>query len=156
MLGRSRRLAADGLEDARRAVRALKGEDLPGLDDLDALVDDFRRGGLDVRLSVRGERRPVTAEAGLAVYRAAQEALTNVVRHSGAGRARVELEFTAAAVRLTVADPGGVEASGAAVLAGMGGGYGLSAMRERAETLGGAMTARPRESGFRVELELPA
>ncbi len=106
MLARSRRLAADGLEDARRAVRTLRGDSLPGLDDLARLVEDFSRGGLEVELSVRGDRRAVSTEAGLALYRAAQEALTNTVRHSGASDAALDLEFAEATVRLTITDRG--------------------------------------------------
>jgi signal transduction histidine kinase len=153
LLARSRRLAADGLEDARRAVRALRGDRLPTLDDLQGLVADFSAGGLAVTLDVRGAPRAVSGETGLAVYRAAQEALTNVARHSGAGAAEVRLEFAEAAVRLRVTDRG---AAGAPALTGVGSGYGLSAMRERVELLGGEVSAGPTDEGFCVELELPA
>jgi signal transduction histidine kinase len=156
MLARSRRLAADGLEDARRAVRTLRGDSLPGVDDLGRLVEDFSRGGLEIELSVRGDRRAVSAETGLALYRAAQEALTNTVRHSGATDAALDLEFAEATVRLTITDRGTSASSRPQILAGVGSGYGLSAMRERAEMLGGVVTAGPTESGFRVELELPS
>lgn len=153
MLTRSRRLASEGLEEAKRAVRALRGETLPGLDDLERLVADFNAGGLEVSLSVHGAPREVPSEAGLTLYRAAQEALTNVVRHSGARSARVELDFGDDVVRLVVSDDGG---RAAPALADVGGGYGLGAMRERAMLVGGSVTAEPAGSGFRVEVELPA
>jgi signal transduction histidine kinase len=152
ILSRSRRLAAQGLQDARRAVRALRGESMPGIGELADLVEGFRNTGLDIRLTVRGERRELPPEAGLAIYRAAQEALTNVTRHSGAARADVELCLSDGVVRLVVTDQGGDRAP---VLADAGSGYGLSAMRERAELLGGRVEAGATDGGFRVELELP-
>ena len=126
---------------------------MPGLDDLERLVEDFKGGGLEVSLSVHGAIREVPSEAGLTIYRAAQEALTNVVRHSGARSANVELDFADGVVRLVVSDEGGYAAP---TLADVGGGYGLSAMRERAELVGGQVTAGPAGDGFRVEVELPA
>src|SRR4051794_12838538 len=153
MLSRSRRLASEGLEEAKRAVRALRGEALPGLADLDRLVDDFAAGGLEVSLSVHGAPREVPGEAGLTIYRVAQEALTNVVRHSGARSANLELDFADGVVRLLVTDDGGFAAP---ALADVGGGYGLSSMRERAQLVGGRVTAGPAGDGFRVEVEVPA
>jgi signal transduction histidine kinase len=150
-LARARRLAADGLADAKRAVQTLRGDALPGVDDLPALVGDFGGAGLDVRLRTRGAARPLPSEAGLALYRAAQEALTNVVRHSGASAADVELEYADNAVRLIVTDSGGDTPA----LTEVGSGYGLSAMRERAELMGGRLRAGPSGAGFRVTVELP-
>src|SRR3954470_20952134 len=152
MLSRSRRLASEGLDEAKRAVRALRGEGLPGLTDLDRLVADFNAGGLEVSLSIHGAPREVPSEAGLTLYRAAQEALTNVVRHSGARSANLELDFADGVVRLLVTDDGG---SAAPALTDVGGGYGLSSMRERAKLVGGRVTAGPAGDGFRVEVELP-
>ena len=153
MLERSRGLAADGLEEAKRAVRALRGEKLPGLDDIEQLVAGFDTGALSVDLSVQGQRRAVPAEAGLTLYRAAQEALTNVVRHSGARTASIELDFAPEAVTLTVTDH--VERGATPALASVGSGYGLAAMRERAEAVGGVVTAGPAGDGFRVVVSLP-
>jgi signal transduction histidine kinase len=155
-LARCRRLAAQGLEDARRAVRALRGDDVPGVAELADLVEGFRQTGLDIGFTVHGDRRDVSPEAGLAVYRAAQEALTNVARHSGAGHADVELRLGDGRLLLVVTDDGGGRGPASPALALAGSGYGLSAMRERAELLGGRVAAGPVDGGFRVELELPA
>ena len=153
LLVRSRSLAADGLGEARRALGVLRGEAVPGAADLPALIESFQGSGVEIALSVSGAPRDLAADTGLTLYRAAQEALTNVVRHSGARAAGVELEYTAAAVRLSVTDPGG---TGRTPLASAGSGYGLSAMRERAESLGGRMSAGPAGDGYRVSVELPA
>ena len=76
-----------GCTNARQAVGALRGEPLPGAAELEALVSGFRNDlGLDVTLSVEGSPRPLTAEASLAFYRGAQEALTNIARYAPAPR----------------------------------------------------------------------
>ena len=76
-----------------------------------------------------------------------------MLRHSAADRVEIELAYEDAATRLVVEDhgPGAPVAVGAA-----GAGYGLTGMRERAELLGGRLTAEPTADGFRVELWLPA
>jgi signal transduction histidine kinase len=155
-LVRCRRLAGQGLEEARRAVRALRGDEVPGMAALEELVAGFRDAGLDVALTVHGELGELRPEASLALYRAAQEALTNVARHSGGARADVELRVGAGAVRLVVTDSGDQGQPLDPALAGAGSGYGLSAMRERARLLGGSVEAGPIDGGFRVELQLPA
>jgi signal transduction histidine kinase len=154
-LARSRRLAHDGLDEARRAIDALRGEHVPGPDALPRLVEDFDRAAdIEVTLRVDGERRAPDAEEALTVYRVTQEALTNIARHSRAERASVELCYGADATRLVIADHGG---DGSRVQLGdVGAGYGISAMRERAALLDGTVTADPTEDGFRVELVLPA
>lgn len=154
LLGRCRAMAAQGLEEARSAVRALRGQEVPGLDSLRGLVEGFRERGMDVRLTIHGEPAGLAPEASLALYRAAQEALTNVTRHSAAEVVTVEVELGERTARLVVADDGGAGVA-TRVLAGVGSGYGLHAMRERAELLGGRVEAGPHAGGFRVELELP-
>jgi signal transduction histidine kinase len=142
------RLAAGGLDEARRSISALRGDELPGPDGLATLVEGF---GERATLEVTGEPRELGSEARVALYRTAQEALTNVRRHSAADRVEVRLAYTRDGTTLTVTDHG----PGAPVLVGSGGGYGLTGMRERAELLGGRLTAAPTGDGFRVELWLP-
>jgi len=149
---RAHHLAADGLAEARDAIAALRGEELPGPERLQQLADAYPG---DCSLTVTGTPRELTSEARLAVYRTAQEALTNVLRHSAADRVQIELTHEPDGTRLAVRD----HAPGAPVAVGRaapGGGYGLTGMRERAELLGGRLTAGPAPDGFRVELWLPA
>lgn len=100
--------------------------------------------------------RPLPPEAGLALYRTAQEALFNTARYAGRGaRAGLRLGYRADVVQLTIED---TPAAGAVPPGSSGltfGGYGLTGMRERAELLGGTLTAGPAEQGFRVVLWLP-
>jgi len=149
---RAHHLAADGLAEARDAIAALRGEELPGPERLQQLADAYPG---DCSLTVTGTPRELTSEARLAVYRTAQEALTNVLRHSAADRVVIELAHAPDGTRLAVRDhaPGAPVAIGRAA---PGGGYGLTGMRERAELLGGRLTAGPATDGFRVELWLPA
>lgn len=152
-VGRARQLAHEGLDEARRAIDALRGERVPGPDALPRLIEDFgRMAEIEVTLSVDGDRRPLPAEAALTVYRVTQEALTNIARHSRAERASVELCYEPAHTRLVIADFG---VSDRTPLGEVGAGYGISAMRERAALLDGTVSAASTEDGFRVELVLP-
>lgn len=122
----------------------------PGLDRLPELVRQAASAGLTVDVEGRPPRLPPGTD--LAAFRIVQEALTNVVRHSGSRHARVRLEHGGGTtLRLRIDDDG--PATGAA--AG-GSGNGLAGMRERAAALGGTIEAGPRaDGGFRVLAELP-
>jgi signal transduction histidine kinase len=146
---RAHYLAAEGLEEARAAIGALRGDELPGPERLEQLAEAVPG---DCRLTVAGTPRELSSEARLAVYRTAQEALTNVLRHSAAGRVEVSLAYEDGGTRLTVRDDGPVMVGAPSP----GGGCGLTGMRERAELLGGRLDAEPTADGYRVELWLPA
>ena len=152
---RAHHLAAGGLDEARRAIAALRGDELPGPERLQALADAFEEH-TEARctLTVTGVPNELAPEARLALYRTAQEALTNVRRHAAADRVAMRLDHRADGTTLVVEDHG----PGAPVVVGpsAGGGYGLTGMRERAELLGGRLTAGPTADGFRVELLVPA
>jgi signal transduction histidine kinase len=162
---RAGELVRDGLSEARQAVGALRGDELPGVTQLGDLVDGFRRDmHLNVTFTAPGALPVLAADAGLALYRGAQEALTNVARYApGAithvtlrtedGRAVLVIENSAPEPAMVAGDAAPTEATG---LPGVGGGRGLSAMRERVARAGGALSAGPTESGWRVELEVPA
>jgi signal transduction histidine kinase len=105
---------------------------------------------------VTGEPRELSSEARLALYRTAQEALTNVRRHSAAQRVEIALRYADDATTLVVQDFGPGAPVAVASGSANGGGYGLTGMRERAELLGGRLCAEPTADGFRVELWLPA
>ncbi len=121
----------------------------PGLDRLPELVAQAADAGLAVDVEGRAPR--LAPGADLAAFRIVQEALTNVVRHSGSRHARVRLDSDRGTLRLRIDDDGpatGVEAGGS--------GNGLAGMRERAAALGGTIEAGPRpDGGFRVLATLP-
>ena len=153
---RSAELTKAGLADARQAVSALRGERLPTLDQLAALVQEFRRDtGFDTTLRIDGTSRPLPAEASLVLFRGAQEALTNISRYAPGATTLVTVSYQADRTVVSVEDH--VRASQASpVLADAGGGHGLTAMRERAARAGGTAQAGPTADGWRVELEVPA
>jgi signal transduction histidine kinase len=142
-LERAHHLAVGGLTEARQAISALRGDDLPALEDLAGTFPG-------ATLTVLGTPREPSSEARLALYRTAQEALTNVRRHSASDRVELRLAYEDDGTTLTVQDHG----TSVPVIGGRG--YGLTGMRERAELLGGRLNAGPTDDGFRVELWLPA
>ncbi|MET8472379.1 sensor histidine kinase [Streptomyces sp. NPDC006422] len=123
----------------------------PGLDRLPELVDQAAGAGLTVDVTTDGERAALAPGADLAAFRIVQEALTNVVRHSGSRRAHVHLTYEERELTLTVDDDGPATGADAG-----GSGNGLAGMRERAAALGGTIEAGPRDDGgFRVVARLP-
>lgn len=151
---RARHLAQEGLDETRRAVGTLRGDRVPGARMLVSLVQDFERdSGLPCDYSVDGEPVELESPAQLALYRTAQEALTNVRKHAPGNRVQIHLRYSTGGAELTVDDFGAAPAPGSN---GAGEGYGLEGMRERAELLGGSLEAGPRDTGFRVRLWLPA
>jgi signal transduction histidine kinase len=156
---RSHHLAAGGLAEARQAIAALRGDELPGPERLQALADAFaEQSGVPCTVTVTGTPRDQGSEQRLALYRTAQEALTNARRHSAAERVEIRLEHAPEGTTLVVRDVGPPQpvAVAARDSGRHGGGYGLTGMRERAELLGGRLNAGPTADGFRVELWLPA
>lgn len=123
----------------------------PGLDRLPELVEQAAGAGLTVELAQEGARVALAPGADLAAFRIVQEALTNVVRHSGSRTAHVLVGYGTGLLTLRIDDAGpatGDEAGGS--------GNGLAGMRERAAALGGTIEAGPRpDGGFRVRASLP-
>ena len=156
-IDRAGELVRDGLANARQAVGALRGGELPSVAQLESLVATFRNDmHTDVTLEIEGTARPLPAEASLALYRGAQEALTNVARYAPGATATVVLRYDRGHTTLTVDNgPAGPKPI-AASLGGVGGGNGLISMRERLEQAGGTMQAGPTDTGWRVELDVPA
>src|SRR3954452_2654606 len=148
----AQRLAKEGMAGAKRAVATLRGEALPGPEQLPQLVEQTRLTGLPVALTVTGEARPLPGESGLAVYRAVQEALTNTAKYAGHGaRADVVLTWDDDVLIAEITDSGGDRAA-----AGLpSGGYGLAGLAERAALAGGHLDAGPTTDGWRVTLTMP-
>jgi signal transduction histidine kinase len=158
VVDRALHLSRAGLAEARRAIGALRDEDLPGPELVPALVNDFERDvGVPCSLDIGGAGRPLDSVARLTVYRVAQEALTNIRLHARPDQVSVRLAYEPQGVRLTVEDAemAGAPGTNRDRADSSGGGYGITGMRERAELLGGHLDASPTEAGFRVELWLP-
>ena len=149
-------LARETIEEIDRIVGLLREDremdraPLPGIDQIRALVEQQRAGGLDVQFTIDGEpdRRPPTP-VSRAVYRIAQESLTNASRH-GTGSAAMAIQLGPDALELSVANPVTTH-----VESRPGGGRGIAGMRERAKLLGGSLQAGRHGSRFELHAHLP-
>jgi len=153
-----KRTSGEALADLRATLGVLRDPEQPapvgpaaGLDDLDGLAGQLRAAGVDVTVDA-DTAVAIPAPVHAASYRIVQEALTNVLRHADARSVRVVARAGGDEVlRLVVADDGAGR-----LAATTGAGAGLRGMRERAEALGGTLTAGPgEEGGWRVEATLP-
>jgi signal transduction histidine kinase len=158
-IDRAHQLARSGLDEARRAISMLRDDELPGPDKLAALARSFEADtGLPCRYAETGTPAVLRPAVKLALYRVTQEALTNIRKHAHPERVEVRLEYSRGEVSLVVEDFIAREdkPAPAAAIETTGGGYGLTGMRERAELLGGTLTAVSTGCGFRVTLRVPA
>jgi signal transduction histidine kinase len=152
-IGRAQRLAKTGLEEARGAIGMLRSDALPGPERLAEIAADFEADtGVVCTFCVEGEKHELHADGRLTLYRVAQEALTNIRKHAKPDRVAIRLVYQPAGTELTVDDHSVARDKPAP---GDGTGYGLTGMRERAELLGGSLTAEATDDGFRVRLWIP-
>jgi two-component system sensor histidine kinase UhpB len=147
------------LEEVRRIARELRPEMLEQLGLVSALTELSRKfaesSGVQVERHFASDLPPLSADAELAVYRVAQESLTNIARHADASHVEMALQPGPKSVVLRVVDNGrGMPATDTFARNGHGG---LRGMRERALLVGGALAIkRSSEGGVEVRLEVPA
>ncbi len=153
-LAEAERLSRRSLDEVRSVVGLMRPDvtsgsgatPVEGIDGVDRLIDDFRRAGVEVRLSREGQLDRLPATTGAIVYRIAQESLTNAAKHAPGFAVAVDLAVADGAVELTVDSAGPP---------GQGSGLGMQGMRERAHAVGGECSAGPRGDGWRVRATLP-
>jgi signal transduction histidine kinase len=152
------KISRDSLDEVRSVVAALRDDEppyrpAPGLADLPELVETVRASGVAVELTLPDDVEAVPRQTGAAVYRITREALTNVLRHAGASNASVQVGHHDGRVEVAIRDDGGGAGNGRGL---SGEGHGIAGMRERAEALGGSLSAGPAsEGGFLVTASLP-
>jgi len=144
------------LVEIRHAVGLLRDAEgfgtapTPGVGDLADLVDEYRRGGMDVGLDVHGVSAAVDGVTGLTIYRLTQESLANVAKHAPEAITTVDISVgsdqTTVEVASTCRDR---------PLPAQPGGMGIVGMTERARALGGDLTAGPTATGWLVTARLP-
>jgi signal transduction histidine kinase len=157
-------LAEQTIENLRRLTRALRPiylEDLGLATALDMLCRETTQPeGLSVTFQRTSQERRLPREAELALYRIAQEALSNVVRHSEARRAEVLIAYGEGEVRLSVKDNGqGFEVPKSPTEFAPSGHFGLLGMRERADLIGAHLqvsSTSGRGTEVSVRLSYPA
>ena len=155
-LAEAERLGRQSLDEVRAIVGLLHSEPqdgpatpappVPGLDQLPRLVEQLRRAGTDVRLTVDGDLATPPATTGSTAYRIIQEALTNAAKHAPCCAVRIRVAMTGGSVELRVDSAG---------LPGHGSGLGIESMAERARAVGGTCRAGPGGSGWLVRASLP-
>jgi len=153
-LSKAQALTQEGLAEVRRSVAALRAspiESRPLHEALAKLAEQWNAAGLRAKFAVAGTIRPLTPQANLTLYRAAQEALTNVGKHAHASSVDLHLDYgDERLVRLRVKDDGLGSANSE-------GGFGLLGVRERVQLLNGAVHVHGGAGeGFSLEVELPA
>jgi signal transduction histidine kinase len=154
-LARIESISRSALSEIRQLVGALREthdraqvEPMPTLDGLAELVADLS-DRVSVDLEVDAEVRTIPPGLQLTIYRVVQEALTNVIRHARATKAKVTIRSRPTEVRVEVVDDG----LGTAPVTG---GHGLAGMNERVSIHGGTLEYGPLpERGFRVSATLP-
>jgi two-component system, NarL family, sensor histidine kinase UhpB len=155
---RTKNSVRQALEEVRRIARELRPEMLEHLGLVSALTELSRRfaeqSGIAVQRRFAEKLPPLSEEAEIALYRVAQESLTNIARHADASHVEIALQPGADSVVLRVVDDGrGLPDT----TASSNGQTGLRGMRERALLVGGALAIkRSSEGGVEVRLEVPA
>jgi signal transduction histidine kinase len=151
--GRVKQMSS-AVHDLSHQLHPAKLEQLGLVAALRGLCNELGRAhGLGTDFDAEGELSSIPAEAALCLYRIAQEALRNVIKHSGARHARVELSGSPDGVSLRISDVG--SGFDSAPAAGKGG-LGLVSMRERLHLVGGEITVDSRPSGgARIEVRIP-
>jgi len=151
----------EALTELRRLLVVLRPEDeelalapQPSVEELDWLIERARDAGLDVDLTIEGEKKRLESGVDLSAFRIVQEALRNTLKHAGPAKAQVTLKYGEHDVEVDVSDNGrGVRA---AAENGAVTGHGLLGMRERVAMLGGEIEAGYRkDGGFGVHAKLP-
>jgi signal transduction histidine kinase len=178
--------AREALTELRRLLGVLRGpadvdgrvntSPSPSIGELDEVLGQVRQAGIAVNLSVEGSPSKLPPGVDLAAFRIVQEALTNTVKHSGAGEAAVTVSYEPGFVTVSVTDTGNgavavtvdpqpkrARAGRPALLSGGGarraasGGFGLAGIAERVASCGGSLSVGPGDAGgFAVTARLPA
>ena len=153
-LSNAQALTQEGLGEVRRSVAALRAspiESRPLPEALAKLTEQWNATGLRAQFVVAGTIRPLTPQVNLTLYRAAQEALTNVGKHAHASNVELHLDYRdERLIRLRIKDDGLGSANSES-------GFGLLGVRERIQLLNGAVHVRAAAGeGFSLDVELPA
>ncbi|AXB45763.1 sensor histidine kinase [Amycolatopsis albispora] len=146
------------MQDLRRMLDLLHGEQAavrqPGVGNLEELLEGTRAAGLPARLRTSGVPGELPGSVDVAVYRVAQEGLTNALRHGAGGPVDVELCYRPEEITLSVTNP---ITPGARPAAGEGTRRGLAGLRQRVAMFGGEFTSGPSDDGrsWRISATFP-
>jgi signal transduction histidine kinase len=158
LLGVAQQMAAEGLEETRRAIHALRADTQPLSEEIVRVTDTYaQRYRVAVSFDTTGVPAPLPPDATIAMLRVAQEALVNATKHAPGQPVAVRLDFASAHVRLSIRNdlaPGST-GRGEAGVNTVNGGYGLTGMRERLRLLDGTLEAGQRDGQWVVTADVP-
>jgi signal transduction histidine kinase len=152
--------AHQALQELREVISVLRDDPSedpperpqPTIADLGSLVEESRTAGTRVELTIDIGGTELPASTGRTVYRIVQEGLSNARKHADAGRIDLTLDYADTAVCLEVRDDGA-----AVPVAATATGFGLVGLRERAEHVGGRLSAgAAADRGWVLRIEVPA
>jgi signal transduction histidine kinase len=154
-IAKAQAFTREGLQDIRRSLASLRASPLDNKllsDAVQELVATCNATSLTAEYELRGTPRQLASPAELSLYRATQEGLTNVCKHSQASRVRVVLSFEAPDKTFVTVQDNGAGAN----LERVSGGFGLLGLRERAQLLGGTVQVESLpNAGFTLKMEVP-
>lgn len=155
-LRQAENLGRQAMGDVRRTVGLLDPatDSLapePGVADIAGLTDDFIRAGLKLSADISGSYANVSPAAGLALYRIAQESLTNIAKHAPSSSSTLALRISAQEATLNVIN----DVDDSVRRPPVSKGRGLSGMEQRIEIFGGTVEAGPRGDAWSVSARLP-
>ena len=175
--------AREALTELRRLLGVLRGPadvnaraataPVPSISELEEVIGQVRQAGIAVNLRVEGSPSKLPPGVDLTAYRIVQEALTNTIKHSGAGEVAVTVSYEPGYVTVSVTDTGNGavavtlgrtarrdrpdSSDGAGARPAASGGFGLAGIAERVASCGGSLTVGPGDAGgFAVTARLPA
>ncbi len=156
LLGVAQQMAAEGLEETRQAIHALRADTMPLSEELAGVTDTYaQRYRVAASFETDGVPAPLAPDATVALLRVAQEALVNATKHAAGQPVVVRLEFGDADVRLIIRNDLAPGTNGEAGVSTVNGGYGLTGMRERLRLLNGSLEAGQRDGQWVVTAGVP-
>ncbi|HSR82757.1 MAG TPA: histidine kinase [Streptosporangiaceae bacterium] len=159
MLATAQRMAAEGLEETRLAVHALRADLMPLDKELARATETHaRRFGVPATFVTGGVPVPLPPEATVTLLRVVQESLVNAAKHAAGQPVAVRLDYSEPVVRLSIRNalpPGAADGGEYAGVQTVNGGYGLTGMQERLRLLDGTLEAGRREHAWMVTAQLP-
>ena len=152
-IAKAEEMARESLAEVRRSVAALRASPVDTATlgaAIGELVQNLHDGGIATVFTIKGKSRSLPIQAKTALYRAAQEGLTNVRKHANASAVEIKLAYAPEQVTLTIAD------NGTGQRGQEGAGFGLLGLRERVSLLGGTLEAGDDpKGGFRLHIAVP-
>ncbi|MBO0883139.1 MAG: two-component sensor histidine kinase [Mycobacterium sp.] len=152
------RLGRHAMADIRRTIGLLETEPTditpePGVVDITDLIHDFETAGLVLNYRIDRDYHRVSPSTGLGIYRICEESLANVVKHAPGAKAHMDLQISPSTISLSISNDIPKPAPG--TVRDTNGDTGLRRMKQRAQLLGGSLSAGPEGGRWTVKAQIP-